>query len=146
KKRRKYPSFTLKQAGWKYLGGNRIRIGNRVHKFALSRPIEGAVKTVTIKRDRAGRLWLFLSVVDESLYPEPHEAVTRPVGMDFGLATFLTLSDGHEVASPEFFRRSLNEVRAANRDLSRKRKGSNNREKARIRLAKTYDRVSNRRR
>lgn len=146
KSRHRYSSFTLKQAGWKYEDGNRIRIGKHYYKFALSREVAGIIKTVTIKRDRVGRLWLCFSVVEEGGYPAPHEAITRPVGMDFGLKTFLSLSDGTEVRSPEFFRHGMQEVREAGRNLSRKKRGSNNRRKARIRLAKTYDRISNRRR
>ncbi|WP_397547274.1 RNA-guided endonuclease InsQ/TnpB family protein [Rhodothermus marinus] len=148
KKRERYSSFTLKQAGWKYPGGNRIRIGKHTYKFVRSRPIEGEIKTVTIKRDRAGRLWICFSVVTEeqSKPPAPHEAVMRPVGLDFGLKCFLTLSDGTEIRAPEFFRRGLQEVRKAHRALSRKQRGSNNYRKACVRLAKVYDRISNRRR
>ncbi|GIV82347.1 MAG: transposase [Anaerolineae bacterium] len=146
KSRHRYSSFTLKQAGWKYEGGNRIRIGKHHYKFALSREVTGTIKTVTIKRDRVGRLWLCFSVVEEGGYATPHEAVTRPVGMDFGLKTYLSLSDGAEIRSPEFFRHGMREVQQAHRNLSRKKRGSNNRHKARLRLAKTYDRISNRRR
>jgi len=70
----------------------------------------------------------------------------RPVGLDFGLKCFLTLSDGTKIQSPEFFRRGLQEVRKAHRALSRKQRGSNNYRKARVRLAKVYDRISNQRR
>ncbi len=58
RKVKQYSSFTLKQTGWKYLGGNRIRIGQHIYKFALSRPVEGVIKTVTVKRDKAVRLFL----------------------------------------------------------------------------------------
>jgi len=148
KKRERYSSFTLKQAGWNYLGGNRIRIGKHNYKFVLSRPIQGEIKTVTIKRDRVGRLWICFSVVTEERpkTPAPHEAVMRPVGLDFGLKCFLTLSDGTEIRAPEFFRRGLQELRRAHRALSRKQRGSNNYHRARVRLAKVYDRISNRRR
>ncbi|XZO00192.1 MAG: RNA-guided endonuclease InsQ/TnpB family protein [Microcoleus sp.] len=50
KKVRRYKSFTLKQAGYKFLDGNRIKIGNRVYQYWNSREIEGKVKTLTIKR------------------------------------------------------------------------------------------------
>jgi putative transposase len=164
KSRHRYSSFTLKQAGWKYEDGNRIRIGKHHYKFALSREVTGAippvraVKTVTIKRDRVGRLWLCFSVISAverrkesvsavtSREDTPDEAVTRPVGMDFGLKRFLSLSDGTGIGSPEFFRHSMPEVRSVGRNLSRKKRGSNNARKARVRLAKIYDRISNRRR
>ena len=51
KKSRKYTSFTLKQAGWKLLGDNRIQINGASHKFAKDREPIGQIKTVTIKRD-----------------------------------------------------------------------------------------------
>nr|WP_199321875.1 hypothetical protein [Leptolyngbya sp. FACHB-321] len=51
---KKYKSFILKQAGYKFLGGNCIKIGKRVYQFWNFRPIEGTVKTVTIKRTPLG--------------------------------------------------------------------------------------------
>ena len=61
-------SFTLTQAGWKLLGGNRLRIGSAVYKFAKSRDLEGPVKTVTIKRDAQGDLYVYFSCL---ITPEP---------------------------------------------------------------------------
>ena len=55
KKVRRYKSFTLKQAGYKFLTGNRVKIGNRVYQYWNSRPIEGTVKTLTIKRTTLGQ-------------------------------------------------------------------------------------------
>jgi putative transposase len=66
KKVKQYSSFTLKQAGWKYEGGNRIVIQGTTYKFSLSRPVEGDTKTVTVKRDSLGQLWLCLSVVTDA--------------------------------------------------------------------------------
>ena len=106
KKVKKYRSFTLKQAGWKYLGGNRIRLGEYNYKFALSRPLEGKVKTVTIKRDRLGRLFLCFSVIQEI---EPVTVSTsrwRPLvarGFDFGLKTFLVNDEGRGYKHPQYF-------------------------------------------
>ncbi|MBN3927898.1 MAG: transposase, partial [Nostoc sp. NMS4] len=69
KKVRKYKSFTLKQAGYKFLGSNRVKIGNRVYQFWKSRKIEGAIKTLTIKRTPLGELFMVV-VVDEGSKPE----------------------------------------------------------------------------
>ena len=152
KKRSKYTSFTLTQAGWKYEGGNRFRIGKRTFKFVLSREVTGAIKTVTVKRDRCGDLWLCLCVVEESAYRVPHEEVTHPVGMDFGLKTFLTLSDGSEIASPLFFRMAQTEIARLNRALSRKRKAgrgsvpSRHSRAAHRRLARAHRRIAWKRR
>ena len=68
KKVKKYKSFTLKQAGYKFLGGNRIKIGKRVYQFWNSQPIEGKVKTVTVKRTPLGEL--FLAVVIDTPSPQ----------------------------------------------------------------------------
>lgn len=144
RKVKQYRSFTLKQAGWKYLGGNRLRIGKMVYKFALSRPIEGEIKTVTIKRDTVGRLFVCFSVVQEV---EPTEVSTNKIGgFDFGLKHFLTDDEGRRYQSPEFLRSQLNEIARLNRALARKQKGSNNREKARRRLAMAHSRLANKRR
>ena len=60
---RKAKSFTLTQAGWKLLGGNRLKIGTTVYKFAKSREPLGTIKTVTIKRDPLGDLFVYFSCV-----------------------------------------------------------------------------------
>ncbi len=58
KKTRKYESFTLKQAGYKVLVGNKIKIGKQIYKFALSREIKGKIKTLTVKRNSLGELFI----------------------------------------------------------------------------------------
>lgn len=144
KKVKEYTSFTLKQAGWKYDGGNRIKIGKLNYKFALSRPVEGEIKTVTIKRDRAGRLYLCFSVIQDI---EPVETSTNKIGgFDFGLKTFLTDDEGREYQSPQFFRENMAEIGCLNRALSRKVKGSANRRKAKRRLALAHIRLADKRR
>jgi len=141
-----YPSFTLKQCGWKRLGANRLRIGTRVYKFALSREVLGAIKTITIKRDRTGKMWVCFSVLEDGQYPAPNEEVTSPVGLDFGLKVFLTTSSGIHIKSPEFYRTSLSDIQKASKELSRKQRGSNNRKKAKLKLAKLHQRIANQRR
>jgi putative transposase len=69
KKVRKYKSFTLKQAGYKFLGGNRIKIGNKVYQYWNSREVEGTIKTLTIKRTSLGELFMVV-VVDSVDEPE----------------------------------------------------------------------------
>ncbi|RMF51922.1 MAG: transposase [Bacteroidetes bacterium] len=146
KKRRKYSSFTLKQTGWKYLGGNRLRIGRHNYKFCFSRPIEGEIKTVTIKRDRCGDLWVCFSVVILDVAPSAVGCNGHAVGLDFGLKTFLTSSDGDRYEAPQPFKKSLKEMAKRQRSLSRKLRGSNNRRKARIRVAKLHRRIADQRR
>jgi putative transposase len=69
KKVRKYKSFTLKQAGYKFLGGNRIKIGNKVYQYWNSREVEGTIDTLTFKRTPLGELFMVV-VVDSVDEPE----------------------------------------------------------------------------
>lgn len=64
------------------------------------------------------------------------------VGIDLGLTTFAVLSNGTIIDSPKFFRRAERKLRKAQQDLSRKEKGSRNRAKARLRVARAHARVS----
>ena len=144
KKVRRYKSFTLKQAGYKFLTGNRIKIGNRVYQYWNSREIEGTVKTLTIKRTILGELFMVVVVdsVDES---ETKFEIGKIAGFDFGLKTFLTCSDGSKIESPQFLKQSLNAIKKASRQHSQKRKGSANREPARLNLVRKHEDVTNRR-
>ncbi len=144
KKREKYTSFTLTQTGWKLLGGNRVRIQNHNYKFVKSRPIKGEIKTVTIKRDACGYLWICFSVEKEPPTPElPRTG--NAVGLDFGLKDFLVTSDGDRIQAPEPLQESLEEVQDLHKELSRKKRGSNNRKKAKRRLARKYRQIDNQR-
>lgn len=106
KKVKKYKSFTLKARAWyKFLGGNRVKIGSRVYQFWKSREIEGTVKTLTIKRTPLGELFMVV-VVDDDSNPEIEVKTGKIAGFDFGLKTFLTCSDGSQIESPQFFKQS----------------------------------------
>jgi putative transposase len=158
KKVKKYKSFTLKQAGYKFLGGNRVKIGNRVYQFWNSREIEGTVKTLSIKRTPLGELFLFV-VVDSVIVAEVCRGKLPPdtflpsikfetgktAGFDFGLKTFLTCSEGFSIESPEFFKALINFVAKANKQHSRKKKGSKKWEQARLNLARAHENIVNQR-
>ncbi|MEM7592993.1 MAG: RNA-guided endonuclease TnpB family protein [Cyanobacteria bacterium P01_A01_bin.83] len=182
KKTRKYKSFTLKQAGYKFLSGNKIRIGNRVYKFSKSREIQGKVKTLTIKRNNLGELFILVvsDYVDKrssqaacvlALCEETSKDATSSFGVVTGkiaafdagceaaksrlatlcayalrLKTFLTVSDGTSIESPLFFKQSRNKLKAASRNLSSKKKGSNNWYKAKDHLNRVHEDISNKRR
>lgn len=147
KKVKKYKSFTLKQAGYKFLGGNRVKIGHVVYQYWNSRAIEGTVKTLTIKRTPLGELFMVV-VVDDAGAPEIKFETGRIAGFDFGLKTFLTCFDGTQtetIESPQFFKQLLNSIQKANKQHSRKLKGSANRERARKHLVRRHEDIANRR-
>lgn len=144
KKVKKYKSFTLKQAGYKFLGGNRVKIGNKVYQFWKSREIEGTVKTLTIKRTPLGELFMVV-VVDDVNESQIKFETGRIAGFDFGLKTFLTCSESFKIQSPLFLKQAINAIQKASRQHSKKQKSSANREEARIHLVRKYEDVVNRR-
>ena len=127
------------------MGRNRVKIGSRVDQFWKSREIEGTVKTLTIKRTPLGELFVVV-VVDDDSNPETEVKTGKIAGFDFGLKTFLTCSDGDKIESPQFFKQSLNAIKKASRQHSKKLKGSSNRERARKNWVRKYEDISNRRR
>lgn len=120
RKRIKYKSITLKQAGYKFLEANQLKIGKRVFKFWKSREIEGKIKTITIKRNPLGELFVF--VVTDHIDIQVSTMTGNSAGFDFGCKIFLTCSEGFEVKSPLFFKQSFKELRLASRNHSRKKK------------------------
>ena len=144
KLRRKYKSFTLLQAGWELLPGNRIRIGERIYHYFKSRDVFGNPKRCTIKRDAVGDV--YICILTDYVEPDLNRVMTGKIaGFDFGLKRYLTGHNGHDIDSPLFFKRSVNTIKRANRNLSRKRKGSNNRERARLDLARKHRKIERQR-
>lgn len=144
KKRAKYKSFTLKQTGYKFLGGNEIAIAGRKYKYFKSRELEGIVKTLTVKRDSVNDLYIYFTC--ETATDNPVRAGTgKIVGFDFGLKTYLKASDGNDIESPLFFKQSQNNIKKLNRELSRKQKGSNHRKQVKCQLSKQHLKIANQR-
>jgi putative transposase len=143
KGKRKYRSFTLKQAGWS-IEGNKLRIGKQIFKFSRSRELNGLIKTVTLKRDSLGDFYVLICCKVED-HPSKVTSNTscNGMGLDFGLKNFLTLSNGGIIEAPEPFKENLVALKKIQRTLSFKKKGSRNREKARICLARVHKKVSN---
>ncbi|MCL2015726.1 MAG: transposase [Defluviitaleaceae bacterium] len=148
KKLVKYKSFTLKQTGYK-LYDNTIEIKGVKYKYSKSREISGEVKMITVKRSTTGSIHIFIVCKQPACRTGrdmPSQVLARTgkmVGFDFGLKTFLTASDGCDIVSPLFFDQNSKLIAKLNRELSHKKKGSNNRKKARLRLAKAHERIAN---
>ncbi|MFF3256829.1 RNA-guided endonuclease InsQ/TnpB family protein [Actinacidiphila glaucinigra] len=110
-----------------------------------SRPLpQGAEPTtVTVSRDSAGR-WFVSILVEDTIAPAPTTAAA--VGLDAGITSLVTLSTGEKIANPRHERRDRARLARAQRELSRKAKGSNNRAKARVKVARVHARIADRRR
>jgi putative transposase len=112
-----------------------------------SRPLPSEPSSVTVIRDAAGRYFASFVVVtvpgeDLDRFPE----VESETGIDLGLAHFAILSDGTKVDTPKFLRRAERKLKKLQQDLSRKQKGSNNRKKAVVRVARAHAHVADARR
>ena len=146
KPKHKYNSLTFTQSGYK-IEDNRIYIRclKKSFTFWKHREWTGTIKTVTIKRDNVGDYHLYFVCEDIDL-TEALPLTGSVAGADFGMKTFLTLSDGIKIESPQFFRRSLNLIRSAHKALSRKQKGSGAWYRAKRHLARLYKQITNKRR
>ncbi|MCE2395848.1 transposase [Candidatus Poribacteria bacterium] len=144
KPRRKYKSFTLLQAGWELLPGNKIRIGKRIYQYFKSRDVPGNPKRCTIKRDAIGDV--YITILTDYEEPDFHRVMTGKIaGFDFGLKRYLTGHNGHDIDSPEFFKRSISAIKRASRNHSQTKKKSKNRERARLDLARKHRKIERQR-
>ena len=143
---RKYQSVTFKQDGY-MLNGNVLTI-NKLKlrlKFHLSRPIEGKIQTVCVKRDALGEYWISFTVRKNDNDYKPKAMTGKTAGFDFGMKHFLTQDDGTKIESPQVLFNQLNELRTRSRKLSKKVKGSNSRKKAKLSLARLHRSIANKR-
>jgi putative transposase len=144
KSKERYDSFTLKQCGWKLIENNYLAISNvGAFKLKLSRPIEGRIKTVTVRRARTGKWFVSFSCdnVPARRFPESQ----KNIGIDVGLKHFLVDSDGNVVKNPKFLKQSLDILARRQQSLSRKVKGSHRRQKAKRLVSKLYEKIADQR-
>ncbi len=104
---------------------------------------KGRILSATVSRE-ADRWYVSLTVIVE--IPDPVPVVGEPVGIDVGLKHFAVLSTGEKIEAPKSLEKNLKRLRRLSRQHSRKQKGSNNRRKSAIKLARLHRRIRNQRR
>jgi len=143
KKSKDFSSIVFKQIGY-ILKDNTflIRSINKKYKFTFSREYSN-VKNIRIKRNKLGEYFIYFvcDIKPEKLF-KTHEGA---IGLDFGLKTYLTTSDGISIDSPQFFKKYSSLIKSKSRNLSKKQRGSHNRNKARTELARLHDKIANKR-
>ena len=137
-----YDSFTFKQFGFELLDNGLFLSKIGVVKIILHRPIEGKIKTLTIRRDAVGNWYACFACEVE---PESLPLNELAVGIDVGLESFATLSNSIKIENPRFFRRDERELAKAQRKLSRAEKGTPERAKRRKAVQHIHQRIANRR-
>ncbi len=138
----RYDSFTYPQSGFKVVDDklSLSKIG-RV-RIKLHRPVEGTVKTCTIKRTATDKWFVSFSCeVTPNLLPKSSEQI----GIDVGLKSFVTLSNGSKMTNPHFFKSEEKALAKAQRRFSKQEKGTPERARVRKAVAHIHERVANRR-
>jgi putative transposase len=142
--RDRWHSFTYKEFGNGATLDNGFLILSKIGRIAVrwSRPLDGTPKTVTMSREADG-WYVCFSCADVPVQPLP--ATGQQTGIDLGIEAFATLSDGTRIFHPGWYRKTERALKAAQRRVSRRRKGSNRRRKAVTLLAKAHQRVKRQR-
>ena len=144
KKRVFYSSITFPQYKSK-IKENKVDI-SKVGKIELveHRPLEGKMKTLTIKKEN-NEWYAVFSCEECPVEKQDFQFTSEVEGLDVGIKNFLVSSDGQEISNPKWLRKSENKLITLQRRLSRKKKGSKNRKKARIKLNKYHTKISRQR-
>lgn len=109
-------------------------------KFAKSREVDGQIISATIRRNPSGKYFVsVLANVEIKQLPESNQSV----GIDLGIKDLAILSTGEKISNPKYYRKLERKLVKLQRELSRKTKGSNNRNKARIKLARHHEKIAN---
>jgi putative transposase len=146
KKKRNSGSFTVPQHF--SIEDNHLTIPkfNTPIRFFKHREIEGMMRSLTITKTPSGKY--YVSVLAETTTEAPEHMEIKAdtsTGIDMGVTAFLTTSDGIQIGNPKNLKKSTKKLKKAQRQLSRKRKGSKNRNKARIKVARLQEHVANQR-
>lgn len=140
--RGRYDSFTFKQSGFTICENKLLLSKIGPVKIVLHRPMEGQVKTLTVRREAVGNWYACFSC---EVPDHPLSICETAVGVDVGLESFITLSNGEKVANPRFFRKDEQALAKAQRRLSKAEKGTPERTKHRKVVAHIHHRIANRR-
>lgn len=111
-------------------------------KIKLHRPFVGLIKSCTISKTPTGKYYASVLVeTDIVQLPKMH----TKIGVDLGLKDFAITSNGEIISNPKYLRTSEKRLAKLQKDVSRKKKGSHNRHKARLKVAKLHEKIANQR-
>lgn len=141
KSHKRYDSFTLKQSGWK-LEGKYLHLTNiGTLKLRLSRPIQGTIKTVTVKR-AANNTW-FVCFSCDNVPAKEFPQTNKQIGIDVGISTFCTDSRGLKTSYPDHIGKKLKQLKIRQRRAAKKINYSKRQRKAYALIGKSYQNIVN---
>jgi putative transposase len=134
-------SLCYPQMGFKLIGNHiQVSLFGSI-KLKLHRPIKGKIKTLTLKREASGKWFAVFCVKEHQIQVAPNSGTKG--GVDLGLSKLAVCSDGSVIANPHHFKKYEHRIALLGRRLSRKKKGSRNRFKAKVKLVKAYEKLGN---
>jgi len=143
KSRERYDSFTYPQSGFK-VERNKLKLSKiGLMNVKLHRKIKGKIKTLTISKTSTNKWFACFSVV-KKIEAEQHD-LGKYVGLDVGLNSFYADSEGNKIENPRWLRKSEERLKFLQRQHSKKIKGSKNRGKSRLMIAKLHEKIVNQR-
>lgn len=145
KKKTNANSYTTNnQNGTVYIENGYIKVPKlkTMMKIKQHRDFDGLIKSCTISQVTSGKYYISILVDGEN---DTLPIVDKKIGVDVGLKEFAICSDGYREPNPKHLRKSEKRLIKLQRDLSRKKKGSNNRKKARLKVARLHEKIANQR-
>ena len=151
-----FPKFKSKKAHrysykTKYVNGNIAYCGKHIKlpklglvKIRDKQIPQGRILNATVSQEPSGKYYVSLCCADVEI--ESLEKTGSVIGLDLGIKEFCITSNGDMIKNPKYLKKSLDKLAKLQRELSRKPKGSSNRNKARIKVARQFEKVSNQRR
>jgi putative transposase len=144
KKNHYYSYTTNNQGGNIYVSDRYIKLPKiGLARVKRHRTFDGVIKSVTVSQTPSGKY--YVSVLVECEEQEKVPQSDNKIGIDLGIKEFAITSDGKKIENPKFLKKSENRLRKLQKDLSRCQKGSKNRKKCRIKVAKQHEKITNQR-
>lgn len=144
KKNNLFSYTTNNQGGNVYVSEKYIKLPKiGLVKVKRHREFTGLIKSVTVSKVPSGKYYVSVLVDQEDVDKIPE--CDNQIGIDLGIKEFAITSDGEMIENPKFLRNSEDRLRKLQKDLSRCQKGSKNRNKARIKVAKQHEKIANQR-
>lgn len=110
-------------------------------KIAYSRRYDGRILNATLSKEADGKYYVSLCCTD--ILEKNVNSNNKAIGIDLGIKVFATTSDGETVPNPKYYSKHIKKLKKLQRELSRREKGSRNREKSRIKLSKHHKKIQN---
>lgn len=155
RKKGKYPAFKKKTGKQSFRQPNQIYVENgKIYiakfkegiKYYENKPFEGIIRRATISKTPTNKY--YISILIDNGIELPQKKAIKPeitIGIDLGLTSFIATSKGLKIDNPKFLKKDLSHLKFLQRQASKKVKGSKNRKKANLKIAKCHERITNER-